>query len=125
MVGRSIDRLSARKVATAKPGLHNDGLGLLLQVSESGSKSWLLRYRLGGKRRDMGLGSVHDMSLGDARELREKYRKLLADGIDPIEHRRREKLARAISSGRSGRLRSAPRRSIAVSRSMKVNLPSR
>lgn len=94
-MGRQIDRLSPRKVQTAKPGIHNDGLGLLLQVSESGAKSWLLRFRFAGKRREMGLGSFNDVSLAEARELRAECRKMLHRGIDPIEHRHAEKLKRA------------------------------
>ncbi len=94
-MGREIDRLSPRKVATARPGYHNDGLGLLLQVGESGAKSWILRYKIAGKRREMGLGPLYETSLAEARDFREMYRKMLRGGIDPIEHARAEKRARA------------------------------
>ncbi|MBL8538802.1 MAG: integrase arm-type DNA-binding domain-containing protein [Betaproteobacteria bacterium] len=92
--GRRIDRLSPRKVATAGPGLHNDGLGLLLQVTPFGAKSWLLRYRFAGRRREMGLGPLSEVSLAEARERRERYRKQIRDGTDPIEQRRADKRAR-------------------------------
>ena len=49
--------LTALKVRTAGPGKHWDGEGLRLVVSEGGAKKWLLRITIGGKRREMGLGS--------------------------------------------------------------------
>ena len=55
---RSINKLSVASVAAQrKPGLYADGLGLYLQVSAVGSKSWLFRYMLAGQARKMGLGS--------------------------------------------------------------------
>ena len=55
---RQIKRLSAIKVnAIIKKGLHADGSGLFLQVSASGSKSWIYRYKANDKSHDMGLGS--------------------------------------------------------------------
>ncbi|MBM3566321.1 MAG: DUF4102 domain-containing protein [Alphaproteobacteria bacterium] len=78
--------LTALAVTRAKePGLYGDGNGLYLQVSRVGSKSWLLRFRLHGRRRDMGLGSLADVSLADAREKAQDARKLIKAGIDPIE----------------------------------------
>lgn len=54
----TINKLSAIKVrAVTRPGLYGDGGGLWLQVSRSGSKSWIFRYDLAGRRREMGLGS--------------------------------------------------------------------
>ena len=49
--------LTVRKVATAKPGRHSDGRGLMLLVKQSGARSWVLRYQMKGRRRDLGLGS--------------------------------------------------------------------
>src|SRR5690606_27446033 len=68
--------------------------GLYLQVGRTGSKSWLLRYELNGRERFHGLGSVNDFTLKEARERARRARQLLADGIDPIEHRQAEKRAR-------------------------------
>jgi Arm DNA-binding domain len=50
--------LSDRTVKTAPPGRHGDGTvkGLMLVVRESGARGWVLRYQIGGRRRDMGLG---------------------------------------------------------------------
>jgi integrase len=49
------------------------------------SKSWLLRYALAGKRRDMGLGPYPAVSLAEARQKAQDARKLLAEGQDPVE----------------------------------------
>jgi len=52
---------------TTKPGYYADGGGLYLQVSKSGTKSWVYRFTLLGKTRDMGLGSLNYVSIADAR----------------------------------------------------------
>lgn len=80
-------RLSARQVETLGPGMHADGDNLYLQVTPSGARSWILRYRFSGKRREMGLGSVRLFGLADARRRALEARRLLADGIDPIAER--------------------------------------
>lgn len=81
--------LSARKVETTKePGLHADGGGLYLQVGRSGAKSWIFRYSFGGKRRDMGLGSLSAVSLAEARQKAQEAREGIAAGIDPIDSRK-------------------------------------
>lgn len=68
-------------------GLYPDGAGLYLQVTGAGGKSWILRYTLRGRSREMGLGSFHLFGLQEARERAQAARRLLADGIDPIEAR--------------------------------------
>lgn len=68
-----------------KQGYHFDGAGLYLQVAKGGSKSWILRYVMNGKAHEMGLGSFVTFSLADARTRATEQRKLIADGIDPIE----------------------------------------
>jgi Arm DNA-binding domain len=53
------NRLSAVTGAMSKgAGMYADGGGLYLQVSNSGSKSWVFRFRFQGRRRDMGLGAL-------------------------------------------------------------------
>lgn len=69
------------------PGYYLDGHGLYLQVAPGGSRSWVLRYTLNKKTREMGLGSLDDFGLSKARERAQQFRQLLADGIDPIAHR--------------------------------------
>lgn len=92
-VGRRVlHKLTARQVAQfAVPGYYGDGGGLWLQVSPTGSKSWIFRYRFAGKAREMGLGPLHTVSLADARERALVQRKLVLDGVDPIESRKAER----------------------------------
>lgn len=81
-------RLSARQVQTLGPGMHADGDGLYLQVTPGGARSWILRYQISLRRREMGLGSFPLFGLAAARQRAQDARRLLADGIDPIEHRK-------------------------------------
>lgn len=74
-----------------EPGYYPDGGGLYLQVSPTGTKSWIFRYMLNKRAREMGLGPYPLFSLADAREKVGEYRKLLHNGIDPIEHRKAER----------------------------------
>ncbi len=65
---RQIGRLSALAVSRAKAkGMYPDGGGLYLQVTGAGAKSWLYRYTLNGRTREMGLGPLHTISLAVAR----------------------------------------------------------
>lgn len=90
--------LSKQVEKETKPGYHFDGAGLYLQVSQGGSKSWILRYVLDGKAREMGLGSLVTFSLADARMRATEQRKLIADGIDPIEAKRSSLLEKRLAS---------------------------
>jgi integrase len=89
---RAYDILTERAVeaakSTGKPLMLADGRGLYLRVEPSGSRSWILRYRAGDKRRDMGLGGWPTFRLVHARERAEIQRRKLADQIDPIAERR-------------------------------------
>ena len=61
--------LTARRVETERvPGLYADGNGLYLKVAPSRAKTWVFRYQIAGRRRDMGLGPVNVYSLKEARE---------------------------------------------------------
>ena len=81
----NVNRLTALQVQKlSKPGYHADGAGLHLCVKASGGKSWIFRYRFGGKEREMGLGPLHTVSLAEAREKALAQRKLLLDGVDPL-----------------------------------------
>jgi integrase len=86
-----INRLTALKVDRIRePGLHHDGAGLYLQVTagnEGVTKSWLYRFVLDGRERRMGLGSLRDVSLADAREKAASAHRLVKVGVDPIEQR--------------------------------------
>ncbi len=91
-MARGIHKLATAKVKNAKPGLHSDGGCLYLQstVGKEGNvrRSWIFRYELDGRRRDMGLGSLDTISLAQARERARQHRERLIDGIDPLEHRK-------------------------------------
>ena len=76
-----------------EPGRYSDGDGLILEVRPGGSKNWIARLQSNGRRRDYGLGSFKDVTLNDAREKAREFRKLLRNGIDPLEAKR---LAREI-----------------------------
>ncbi len=80
-------KLSDKTVKAAGEGRHGDGGGLFLKVSAKGSRTWLLRFQLAGKRHDMGLGSYPAVSLSMARQMAAKARSLIARGIDPIAER--------------------------------------
>jgi integrase len=113
-----VDLLSAPKVkALKKPGDYLDGRGLYLQVRNASSKSWLLKYSLLKRAREMGLGSAFDFSLADARDMRDHYRKLAKTGIDPIEYRKAEQAARAVERAKTITFKEAAERFIAANRS--------
>jgi integrase len=97
---RTINRLSQLAVAkTTKPGLYSDGGGLYLQITSAGVKSWLFRYMRAGKARGMGLGPLHTIGIAEARALALDCRRLLLDGIDPIDARNAERAAKGIAEG--------------------------
>jgi integrase len=97
-MARVANRLTARKVETTKtPARLADGLGLYLIVEGEFSKNWVFEYQFNGKRRYMGLGSALDVSLADARERRNEYRKLKANGVDPLEQKRAARAAEALA----------------------------
>lgn len=83
-------RLTARRVEAAPPGKHIDGEGLHLVV-KGDARSWVLRYQINGRRREMGLGRWPDVSLEKARRKALERRQELADGVDPLESRARRK----------------------------------
>ncbi len=86
-----LNRLSPLEVANAEVGVHADGGGLYLQVTMTvagqRNKSWLFRYSVGGRERQMGLGSLTEVKLADARQKAATCRQQRQDGIDPIEAR--------------------------------------
>jgi len=111
-LGRSIEKLSALEVGrlAKRAGLHGDGGGLYLRVSTSPpcGQSWIFRYMLDGRAREMGIGSFPDVTLAAARKRAAEARVLKAHGKDPIDERRagmataRLEAARAISFREAG-----------------------
>jgi len=85
-------KLTAKKVqGNLKPGMHNDGAGLYLRVSNTGGRSWILRCRVHGIKRDIGLGGVSWVSLADARTKAVEMRTVARSGGDPLAERIRAK----------------------------------
>ncbi|WP_209427420.1 site-specific integrase [Pararhodobacter sp. SW119] len=83
--------LTALKVRTlTEPGMYCDGQGLYLCVGKGSAKSWILRTTVFGRRREIGLGSAHLVSLAEARDEARRLRKVARGGGDPLAHRNRE-----------------------------------
>lgn len=79
-----------------KPFKLFDEKGLFLLVtSKGGGKWWRLKYRYGGKEKLLSLGIYPEVSLKEARARRDDARKLLADGVDPGEHRKEQRVVKA------------------------------
>ena len=88
--GRHPDKaLSATFVRSAPPGRHADGNGLYLFVQPTGTRSWVQRIVIRGRRRELGLGAAALVSLAEARELALANRKLARSGGDPLSEKRR------------------------------------
>lgn len=84
-----------------KPYTLNDGQGLSLLINPDGSKGWRFRFRFAGKARLMSFGSYDIVSLAEAREKREVARRQVANGIDPVQERKAQKLAQKLSTENS------------------------
>jgi integrase len=93
-----LEKLKALAISKLQePGYYGDGGGLWLQVSKTGTKSWIFRYTMDKKQREMGLGSFLVIGLADARERAKACRLLVLDGVDPLGERaaRKRQLAAA------------------------------
>ena len=97
-VNQNVLTLTDAKIARlAKPGLFAVGGNLYVNVTASGGKQWIFRYRgADGKRHDMGLGSTELVTLDDARGAALDCRRLRAKGGDPLAHRRRMRVAQRV-----------------------------
>jgi integrase len=88
---RTLEKLSAVAVTKrTEAGRLSDGGGLYLNVSPSGSKSWLFMWNVGKKRFEMGLGGYPAISLKAARSKAAECRTAVAEGRNPLEERKRE-----------------------------------
>jgi len=99
-VARTSKRLSAAHVRSAKrPGFYSDGDGLYMQVGPAGTKTWVFRYTVRGRRRNHGMGKINlaegwsqvrpeerqgTLGLAEARDEAQRLRALVRKGIDPI-----------------------------------------
>lgn len=88
-------RLSVRTVESLGKGRHSDGggTGLMLWVRDSGSRTWVQRLRVDGKRHDIGLGGYPIISLAQAREIALDNKRAVACGENPVIERRKAKTA--------------------------------
>lgn len=114
-MARTLNRLTDRKIKTARAGMYADGGGLWLQVSgddKSLNRSWIFRFATGeaiigknGKRRSrerqMGLGSLDTVTLAEARERATECRKMRERGVDPIEAKRVERGVQAVAAAKA------------------------
>jgi integrase len=73
-----------------QPGRYSDGNGLILDIGKSGRGSWIVRVQVDGRRRDIGLGSLSSLSLGQARDAAAQLRRDAKAGIDVVAARKRE-----------------------------------
>lgn len=85
------EKLSAVHVRQSPAGKYGDGGGLWLLKSSKDTGSWMLRVAVHGRLRHMGLGSIADVSLADARVAAAKWRAVARDGRDPIRERERHR----------------------------------
>ena len=100
---RRAKELTAIEVRRLGRGVHNVGgvAGLLMQVSDNGAQSWLLRVRVGDKRREIGLGAFPEVSLAKAREKAGQVKEAIRSGVDPVEARKAARSA-LLASQRKG-----------------------
>lgn len=88
---REVRKLKAIQINSLPPGTHSDGGNLLLRVRESGSRSWVFRYKQNGRAIELGLGSTNDRTLAEARDAANDMRRAIARGQSPKEVLRVEK----------------------------------
>lgn len=101
-MGRRVSRLTAMKVnALKREGLYPDGAGLYLQVTGTGAKSWIFRYKISGRARDMGLGPLSTIGLAQARDLAAECRRQRLAGLDPIEVRKNERAKQKLEAAKA------------------------
>lgn len=98
--------LTPLAVKNAKPGRHADGGGLHLLVKETGARSWVYRFMLDGKTRDIGLGAAAGpdaVSLADARDAAAALRLKVKSGTDPLAERQ-QRAAEALAAAQAAQV---------------------
>ena len=73
--------------ALTKPGRHPDGDGLYIYIAPAGTKSWVQRIVIDGRRRDIGLGTYSAVSVAKARTMAATKRTAVSEGRDPLAER--------------------------------------
>jgi integrase len=121
-MAREHKKLTALAISRAKQrGYYADGGGLYLQVSASGAKSWVFRFKKDGRLREMGLGPTHTITLAEAREHAVDCRKLRLRDVDPIEARQSDKAETKLALAKSMTFRQCAEAYIAAHKSSWVN----
>jgi integrase len=111
-MARKVEKLSSAAVKNAnKPGMYGDGGGLWLHVGPNAldednkptktGKSWIFRFMLDGKAREMGLGPLYTIGLSEARDLAQECRKQVLGGIDPLEVKHAKRKARKLEAAKA------------------------
>jgi hypothetical protein len=97
-------------------GMHRDeaSKGLYLRVNSTTSRSWVARFMIDGKPREMGLGPFPEITLKRARERAGEARTLKAEGVDPLEAKRAALAARKAEAAKSVTFRQAAESYIAA-----------
>lgn len=130
---RFVDKLSPAFVKNAErgkvaAGMYADGGGLYLCVGAptakaleknpkaAGAASWIFRYMSNGRAREMGLGSIHTISLSEARDRARGRRRELLDGIDPLTERQAKRDQARLDAARMMTFRQCAERYIAANR---------
>ena len=85
---RKFNNLNPGQLKKLPPGRHSDGLGVYLDVQSSGSRSWILRTAVKGKRTEIGLGRLSTTTLAAARQEAAELRSRARKGEDILESRR-------------------------------------
>jgi Arm DNA-binding domain len=87
-MARTVGKLTALAVSRLKKsGMYPDGGGLYLQITKTGARSWVFRFKLDGRERYMGLGPLNAVSLAEARQKATEARSQRVNGVDPIQAR--------------------------------------
>jgi integrase len=116
-MARTIGKLTALAVQRAKPrGYYGDGGGLFLQVSATGAKSWVFRFKEAGRLHEMGLGPVHTVGLAEARERARECRRMRLDGLDPIASRKAARTQAKLDAAKAMTFQQCAERYIAAHR---------
>jgi integrase len=101
-MAREMGRLTALRVEKlSKAGMHADGGGLYLRVTDDGTKNWVYRFMLNGRPRWMGLGPFPLYGLQKARGKALDARRLRHEGIDPIDTRRAARLRERLEAAKA------------------------
>lgn len=100
MAGLTVSQIRAAKPANKRYKIY-DGRGLFLLIHTNGGKYWRFRYQFNDKDKTIALGTYPELSLPEARRLREEYRSQVSKGIDPAVQKKARKQARREAAGNS------------------------